>query len=95
MWVQVHPLFGFPLNIYKTTKIFLANTKFGWTTLPISPGASQRIKADPQCELNKIQEPANSTPLYQVFEEYATDQDAWIREYLPAHEKMISNGYYE
>ena len=85
----------YKMCINKTTKIFSADTKFGWTTLPISPGASQRIKADPQCELNKIQEPANSTPLYQVFEEYATDQDAWIRQYLPAHEKMISNGYYE
>ena len=64
-----------------------------WTTLPKSLGSAQRIKADPQCELNKIQEPTGSTPLHAVFEEYAADQDVWIEQYIPAHEKMISNGY--
>ena len=64
-----------------------------WSTLPKNPGSSARMKADPQCGFNKIEEPAGSTPLHQVFEEYAKDQDAWIGEFVPTLEKMLSNGY--
>ena len=50
-------------------------------------------RADPQCGLNKLEVPAGSTPLHQIFEEYATDQDKWMDDFVPAFEKMLSNGY--
>ena len=34
-----------------------------------------------------------STPLHEIFEEYANDQQKWINDYVPTFEKMISNGY--
>ena len=45
------------------------------------------------CPLNKLQEPIGSTPLHEVFEEYAADQQKWVNDYVPTFEKMISNGY--
>ena len=45
------------------------------------------------CPLNKLQEPIGSTPLHEVFEEYAKDQQKWVNDYVPTFEKMISNGY--
>ena len=45
------------------------------------------------CPLNKLQEPLGSTPLHEVFEEYAEDQQKWVNDYVPTFEKMISNGY--
>ena len=45
------------------------------------------------CPLNKLQEPSGSTPLHEIFEEYANDQQKWINDYVPTFEKMISNGY--
>ena len=50
-------------------------------------------KGEPLCEKQKLSEPAGSTPLYQVMEEYANDQTTWINDYIQAHEKMVSNGY--
>ena len=47
----------------------------------------------PECGVNKIEEPPGSTPLYQIVEKYATDQDAWLQDFVPALEKMLSNGY--
>ena len=64
-----------------------------FSTLPISPGSSKRYKADPHCELNSHQEPAGSTPLHGVFEEYANEQDSWIEHFVPTLEKLLSNGY--
>ena len=64
-----------------------------FSTLPISPGSSKRYKADPHCELNNHQEPAGSTPLHGVFEEYANEQDSWIEHFVPTLEKLLSNGY--
>ena len=41
-----------------------------------------------------MEEPAGSgEPLYTIFEEYADDQSAWMRDYVPAMEKMLANGY--
>ena len=64
-----------------------------WSTLPKEPGSQKRITADPQCELNKLEEPIGSTPLYKIFEEYATWQNGWISNFIPALEKMLSNSY--
>ena len=50
-------------------------------------------KSDPQCNLNQMQVPKGSTPLYAIFEEYASSQAKWIEDFIPAFEKMQSNGY--
>ena len=48
---------------------------------------------DPECPLQTLAVPEGSTPLHQIVEEYAEDQDAWIRDFIPALEKMLANGY--
>ena len=50
-------------------------------------------KADPQCELNTLEYPPGSTPLHQIFEEFSADNQKWVDEFVPALEKMLSNGY--
>ena len=41
-----------------------------------------------------MEEPAGSgEPLHTIFDEYADDQSAWMRDYVPAMEKMLANGY--
>ena len=47
------------------------------------------ITVDPQCGFNKMEVPKGSTPLYQIMEEYARDQDAWLRDFVPAFEKNV------
>merc|ERR1712203_269473 len=47
----------------------------------------------PLCGKQMLEEPAGSTPLYQVMEEYAENQTAWIDDYIPTMEKMMRNGY--
>jgi len=68
-----------------------------WSQLP-SKGLSGAAnwhwqKADPQCDFNTLEYPAGSTPLHQIFEEYAADNQKWVDEFVPALEKMLSNGY--
>ena len=53
----------------------------------------KRVKADPNCAFNMIQEPAGSNPLYQYFEEFASSQDAFMEAFVPTLEKMLANGY--
>ena len=50
-------------------------------------------RSDPDCPLQTLAVPEGSTPLHQIVEEYAEDQDAWIRDFIPALEKMLANGY--
>ena len=64
-----------------------------WSAVQI--GKHKWVKADPQCELNKIEEPPGSTPLHEIFEEYAKDQQGWMSDFVPALHKMLSNGYSE
>lgn len=59
----------------------------------ISKQDGDRVTGEPQCGKQMLQEPAGSTPLYQVMEEYAADQTAWINDYIPTMEKMMRNGY--
>ena len=75
------------------TYSWLIGYQLQWSTLPKEPGSQKRITADPQCELNKLEEPIGSTPLYKIFEEYATWQNGWISNFIPALEKMLSNSY--
>merc|ERR1712127_610504 len=40
------------------------------------------------------EEPRGSgEPLYTIWEEYADSQTAWMRDFVPAMEKMLANGY--
>merc|ERR1711962_1347562 len=51
-------------------------------------------KGEPRCEKQRLEEPPGSgDPLHLIFEEYADDQAAWMRDYVPAMEKMAANGY--
>ena len=45
------------------------------------------------CPFNTGQYPPGSTPLKDIYEEYADDQDAWIRDFVPTLVKMLANGY--
>jgi hypothetical protein len=45
------------------------------------------------CPLNMMREPAEDDPLSTIFETYADDQEAWVKDFVPAFEKMMSNGY--
>jgi len=70
---------------------------FTWSALPKKglSGANNWHweKADPQCELNTLEYPPGSTPLHQIFEEFSADNQKWVDEFVPALEKMLSNGY--
>ena len=67
--------------------------------LPLKPDADpykpQDWKAgnDVGCEKNKMEVPPGSTPLHEIFEEYANDQQKWVSDYIPTFEKMLANGY--
>eukprot|EP00408_Alexandrium_pacificum_P017718 CAMPEP_0171189598 /NCGR_PEP_ID=MMETSP0790-20130122/18428_1 /TAXON_ID=2925 /ORGANISM="Alexandrium catenella, Strain OF101" /LENGTH=694 /DNA_ID=CAMNT_0011654713 /DNA_START=38 /DNA_END=2123 /DNA_ORIENTATION=+ len=51
------------------------------------------VRAEPGCPKNMRANPPESTPVYQIVEEYADSQAAWIRDFVPAYEKMLANGY--
>lgn len=54
---------------------------------------NNRIKADPQCNLQSLSLPTtdNSTSWY--MREYAVDQDRFIRDFVSVFDKMLANGY--
>ena len=56
------------------------------------PGGFGRF-ADAQCDVNKLEEPLGTKPLHQIVEEYAKDQHAWMTDFVPTMEKMMTNGY--
>ena len=51
------------------------------------------VLVQPECAKQRHAEPAGSTPLYQIMEEYADDQTVWINDFIPTMEKMLRNGY--
>ena len=53
------------------------------------------IKQEPRCPFQDLSEPPGSEPLYTIFEEFADDQIAWIRDFKAVFEKMLINGYEE
>jgi len=55
--------------------------------------STKKWRADAKCSLNAYAEPAGSTPLYQIVEEFAENQQSWIDNFIPAYEKMLANGY--
>ena len=64
-----------------------------WSNIKNQHGWS--IKADPDCGPNKLEYPPGSTPLHQIFEEYAVDNQLWVDDFIHALEKMLNNGYAE
>ena len=50
-------------------------------------------ESDPLCNLMTLQIPEGSTPMHEIFEEYASDNTKWIADFIPAMEKMLANGY--
>ena len=48
---------------------------------------------NPGCTLNMRQEPATDDPLSTIIQTYADNQDAWVKDFIPTFEKMMSNGY--
>ena len=49
-------------------------------------------KSEPDCPKN-LQQVGGSRPLADNFELFAKDQDEWVKAFIPALEKMLSNGY--
>ena len=81
-------------------RFLFADYGFTWSCLPTVPNPDPNNgwhwkKADPNCPLNSMQVPDGSTPLHEIFEEYAADQQKWINDFVPTLEKMLSNGYAE
>ena len=51
-----------------------------------------RLRGQPGCAKQTLSEPAGSTPLYMIMEEYAHDNTVWIDDFILAFEKMMRNG---
>jgi len=49
-------------------------------------------KADPQCAKNAFKD-SGDLPLHEIIEQFADDQDKFLADFVPAMEKMLSNGY--
>jgi len=69
-----------------TLEKFKEHDRFTW---PLING----VKAEPQCPFQDLAEPAGSEPLHTIFEEFADNQDNWVRDFKAVFEKMLSNGY--
>jgi hypothetical protein len=50
-------------------------------------------KGQPGCGKQMLAEPAGSTPVSQIMDEYAKNQSTWINDFIPTMEKMMRNGY--
>jgi len=83
-------IYGCPgLEIFNTTmsdpnvkRTIWSGDNGGWGT-----------KAQPECKKQMLQEPPGSEPLYKIMEDFAQNQDHFIRDFVLAMEKMLSNGY--
>jgi hypothetical protein len=51
------------------------------------------IAGQPGCGKQMLAEPAGSTPVSQIMDEYANNQSTWINDFIPTMEKMMRNGY--
>jgi len=70
-------------------------SKFNMENWKISKKNLQKTRRayNPGCSLNMRQEPATDDPLSTIIQTYADDQGAWVRDFIPTFEKMMSNGY--
>ena len=55
--------------------------------------ATDGSKADPQCNLQSLSLPASDNSTSWYMREYAVDQNRFIRDFVSAFDKMLSNGY--
>ena len=66
----------------------------GRTLWSVAPGTWAPM--EPECEKQTIEHPAGSgEPLYALFEEFASKQTNFVRDFVTAMEKMSANGYPE
>merc|ERR1719483_179254 len=66
----------------------------GRTVWSVAPGTWAPM--EPECEKQTIEHPAGSgEPLYALFEEFASNQTNFVRDFVTAMEKMSANGYPE
>jgi len=89
-------IFGCPgLEIFNDTRFGMRGTHWkekGGTLWSITPGSW--APTEPECEKQTIEHPAGSgEPLYTIFEEFATKQTSFVRDFVTALEKMLTNGY--
>ena len=77
--------------MYLSFILHLAWIGNGWSAAPDTN--NHWVKADPNCGLNELEYPPGSTPLHQIFEEYASNQQQWLDDFVPTLEKMLANGY--
>ena len=59
---------------------------------PEGPKLGQFVRSEPLCGMNRMDD-GFGNELHTVFEEYAKDQDAWLKDFFPAYEQMLANGY--
>merc|ERR1719483_870915 len=89
-------IFGCPgLEIFNDTRFGMRGTHWkekGATLWSITPGSW--APEEPECEKQTIEHPAGSgEPLYTIFEEFASKQTSFVRDFVTALEKMLTNGY--
>jgi hypothetical protein len=78
------------LEIFNTT---MRGTK-ARTVWSVPPG--EWGPYEPECEKQTIQHPAGSgEPFYTIFEEFASNQQNFVQDFIIAMEKMLDNGYPE
>jgi len=71
----------------RTSTGALENKRFTWTRV-------NGMKAEPKCGLNKMPGKGPGTmAMHEIVEEYADNQDKWLADFIPALEKVLSNGY--
>jgi len=79
------------LEIFNTTMRGTEGHRAVWSIPPGEWGPYE-----PECEKQMIEHPAGSgEPLYTLFEEYASNQQNFVRDFVIAMEKMSANGYSE
>ena len=86
---------------YFTQTNWFKKTKFTTSVKPNGPVNEEKPWKDVDkfdyvgvvCPKNPLAIPEGSTPVSQVMEEYAQDQDKWVQDFLSAYQKMLSNGY--
>lgn len=50
-------------------------------------------KGEVGCKKQSLQMPSGSKSLSEIVQEFADDQSAWLKEFVPAYEQMLANGY--
>jgi len=45
------------------------------------------------CPLNTYRDPPDDEPMHKIVEDYAKSSESWLRDFYPAYEKMLANGY--